>query len=45
MKSKKPVVPNTQDQVNNAANEAVKNISNLGKTELARKKKVDPGVE
>lgn len=45
MKNKKPVAPNAQNQVTNASQEAIKNISDLGKTELARKKKVDPGVD
>ncbi len=45
MKNKKPVSPNAQNQGSNTANEAMKNISDLSKTELARKKKVDPEIE
>ncbi|MEP0711238.1 hypothetical protein [Algoriphagus sp.] len=45
MKNKKPVTPDVQGQMKSAADEAVKNLSDLGKTELTRKKKVDPGVE
>ena len=42
MKPNKDIKPDSEDQVKKASNEANKNISELGKTELARKKKVDP---
>lgn len=45
MKTNKEIKPGSEDQVKKASNDAIKNISELGKLELERKKKVDPGVE
>ena len=45
MKTKKTTTSTSEDQVTNSAIDSVKNIADLGKTELERKKKVDPGVE
>jgi|GEM_PF-3284574 len=45
MKTKKTIKPNSADQETSAAAEAVKNISQLNKTELVRKKLVDPEVQ
>jgi len=44
MKTNKIVKPISQDQVKIAANDIAKNISELSKSELARKKRVDPEV-
>ncbi|MFC5624338.1 hypothetical protein [Algoriphagus winogradskyi] len=45
MKNKKTTTSTQENQVTNAAIDSVKNISELGKTELLRKKKVDPEIE
>ncbi len=45
MKTKKSIKPDSEDQATTSANDAVKNISELGKTELIRKKRVDPGID
>lgn len=45
MKTKKTTTPTSGDQATNSAIDSVKNIADLGKTELERKKKVDPEVE
>jgi hypothetical protein len=45
MKTKKTITPGSDEKPTNEATEALKNISELGKTELLRKKKVDPGIE
>lgn len=45
MKTKKTTSSTPEDQVTSAAIDSVKNLTELGKTELERKKKVDPGVE
>lgn len=42
MKPNKIPKPASADQVKSIQNDAFKNISELGKIELARKKKVDP---
>lgn len=43
MGAKKVIKPT--DEETNSAIDSVKNLTELGKTELERKKKVDPGVE
>ncbi|WP_425637977.1 hypothetical protein ACPUEN_01005 [Algoriphagus yeomjeoni] len=45
MKTKKKTTTTSKDEVTNAATDSVKNLTELGKTELVRKKKVDPGIE
>lgn len=45
MKTEKTIKPNSADQEKSAAAEAIKDISQSTKTELLRKKRVDPEVQ
>ncbi|MEB2781278.1 hypothetical protein [Algoriphagus persicinus] len=45
MAPKKIIKPASTDEATTSSSDAVKNITELGKTELERKKRVDPGVE
>lgn len=45
MKAKKTIKPTAVDETTKLTVEAVKNITDLSKLELERKKKVDPGIE